>query len=990
MELQLEEIFPSSSISDSCLIPSFFPTCDALCVSIFDKLIIYKVEDGITIDPKEFEFYGEIMKIIPIAMLFGNSAVMVVLKDFRISILQADEDDFFYDSNNFNLKTLGTGSILPTNDMPLINDIKVALHPTAIAIQHSNCDIEIFPVNSSCTLDVPMPITIGCKKIIDFQFVGPTSKVTRLTVLVKQYDSKRVLKFIDISLMSNNNSYTIDSTNVELPADTYLIMPYDPLNSSIIIAFSTQQAIRVSYEGLKPTTTTATIFTPFPIEKIYQMKSDLYIIVDKKGNLKFSKIEEQGFIHFYNISNISNVNSVVVISESMILVSSDSDNSFYTIDNTVTPPIANIFSRINFSGVVQKFRQIDDKFVSISSKSIVEFYGKMINIKPLVKIDMKNFTNIFPFEFNDMVCNLVSNETTTKMISMYDYGELVEVKENNFDLENQVLEFVQLNKKSYIQITNHKIIYINNDEIKDCIEQRDCIFLASANNKFIIISTKNYVYLYHINNDKIEQIKSISLHCQALKVSSNKYGFADTDNIYVYNINNDSKFEIEFSNVKELTFIDDKIYIIDIFNQILYISIHDKSINYFKTHGFYSNFCTISDNSIIACGENPLLIKNETIILINSNPFISANFFENQLYTLDSESINVSSVSNKLSYKCNSYLTNYNIIDFYKVDCFYIFIIKNQNIKLYCTASPYEQIDIEKSFFELDDYTGLCFEGLNIYISSSDTLYKFVIINGTPVKTSECYFDKTIEQFSNFNNYFIIKHNDEIKFIYVNSNKTQMDAIEEFKLQSHSEIKKYCCNGYLLSIYTENEIIVYLFKGELSQFIELVKYKTNKNISEMVIYENDIVFGTKNGDLGILSIEDYSSETNEPIFNLQYCFHIGGEITALSVIDNFILIGTNKGNIFRISPEKLSTQFCNLYNFLADRIFSNGNFNKTLQREVMSGRYIENTSKQTYEFSLIDKFRQMSKDEKKALLNGSNYTIDETMEITSFIDFDFC
>ncbi|KAH0788907.1 hypothetical protein GPJ56_007202 [Histomonas meleagridis] len=332
MDLLLSEVIQPTGANDACIIQSFMPTLDVLAIAQGDRIIIYPMEDGFIGEPNSFQVYGEIEKIVPIQMSYGESGMMLILNDLRTCILQNDPD-----SDSIKIKTLATGNLTPTSNFPR-TPIKIATHPTAIVIKYTNFTIEVFPISSHCTLDPPLPITIGCKRIIDFAFVGPTSKVTRLAILSEEFNTPPILRVIDIDLM--NSSFTSDpSMDVTLPNDTYKIIPYDPENSSLIIAFSSQQAIRIMYDGLTPTTTTATIFTPYQIIDMFPMSHNFYVSIDSHLTMRYAKIEEQGPVHFvdFGISVPQPISSVSISSSLAFIASNDSDSVLYNIDQESLP-----------------------------------------------------------------------------------------------------------------------------------------------------------------------------------------------------------------------------------------------------------------------------------------------------------------------------------------------------------------------------------------------------------------------------------------------------------------------------------------------------------------------------------------------------------------------------------------------------------------------------------------------------------------------------
>ena len=328
MSFRIDEIIPASKITDAVLLPSFNMLDDFIAIARGNMLYLHQVTEGYAGEPQTVELFGEILKLIPIRNS-SSANLLVILKDMRSCLIR----------NNFDtIETVSTGNIAPSSVIDLPKTVKHAVIPLALVLQLQSHHLTVFPISPNTEFGTPFPIAIGCKRIVDFVFIGPISKVTRLAVLTEEFHSSPTLRMIEFD-PSNGSFFEDPAQNIKLPDDTYAILSLLPDTHSIIVAFSSSRAIRVTYSvGLIPQTTTATIFTPSKLTWFAQMCDTFYALIDEKGKIMVSELDETGPIKLVAVADCHKPITVITITESLLFVVYNyGPSTYYTISIIITP-----------------------------------------------------------------------------------------------------------------------------------------------------------------------------------------------------------------------------------------------------------------------------------------------------------------------------------------------------------------------------------------------------------------------------------------------------------------------------------------------------------------------------------------------------------------------------------------------------------------------------------------------------------------------------
>ena len=1017
MEFFLSEVFPASSITDVATVSSFYEDCDALAVGLGNRLVIYKIEDQFLHDPRTFELYGEINRVIPIQYSHATQGnLLVILDDLQVCILSADEND------HNKIKTVSTGTLSPTSDAP-IPKIKHALHPNAVVLQLSNTRLDVFPITSNCKLSIPFFVEIGCKRIIDFHFIGPTAKVTRLAVLTEEFNKANILRLIEID--SLNNSFIEDpEKNVTLPPDTYLLVPYDPENQAIIVAFSTQRAIRVLYNNLTPQTTTATIFTNVPLTKLLPLKPNFYMAIDQANNLRVVKLEKEGNVHFIDVAKCPRPSAIAAISSTLAFIGSELDDSIiYNVEEGVNSSSATVFDVIKNTGPAINFFQDQNKLISIFEKAVIESQ-EMYGFKPLLKVSCSGFSNIFPFfiESKEMSCFVLSSSNYSKILSTtidgeyLDYSNLV-----NFCYNEPTIAFKQLDEHTFLQITNKKIIKFteNNNQIISIDNPDDpnnIFFKASIWNNKLAVSTQNSIQLYDFQENIIAKGSRIVPNgiITALAISESYLAYATTSPssiiiLHTNSLQSDFKTITVKSNVViiDLLFHCNTIFALHLKDKFSIFNIRNtKIVKEIINCGFHSQMRLINENQIFVCGSNPMIIN-----AINNSQFHgfplkvdslnSAIYFNEQLILLNTDSLTFGTLTPPkfVNFSLRSQMP---LIDIFKMKDKYISVkkVSPHNEALFLSSDKYEE-GIEPFYvFQMNNcFTGYYIEKDYLFIGTNQSVIKFQILDETIQYLAEASIsgifltnqintthprNNYIYKIGTFRDYMYIQNYNQVIF-YTADISTPHECILYPMIPPlviRDEIIHFACNNQIAAIVNANKtVIIYSYDDFHEKFIPIPSYQSPVEITALSISGTKIICAAANGVVLVLgSVCSFNSAQTEHV--VQVSFSIGERITSMRTFpDKTTILGTRKGKVMILRHIKANDKLYSAYEILTSKLQSIGRFTKRLQRYPKIGRYIL-PGKMIYDLDLIKRFNSLTADEQEKIFKNSTISASDARHLT--------
>lgn len=944
MDYCISEVFPSSAINDAVLVPSFYDDRDALALAKGNHLVIYTVEDEFVVEPKSFEIYGVIEKLIPL-----KSNLLVILTDLRACILKADDND----PNN--LITVRNGTFQNAWESSRV-PIKYAIHPTCLILQLENFQLDLYPITSDCPFGDPFKIKIGRKGIIGFQFIGPVSKVTRLAVLTEEYNNKPpVIHLFEIDPI--NRSYSEDpSFDVKLN-DAYFMIPYDVEEHSIAIVFSTQQATRVMYNELNPYAKTATIYTLDRLIKMIALTPEFHLAIDQANKLHAVNIKEAGQVRFVNIGNVPHPSEFVKITSNLAFVASNKDDSvLLAINQENNTYNASVFDTIRSTGKIINFREFGNSIISIYERAVIES-KLMCDFSPFLQIECPGFIHIFSFYFDGkgVNCFAFSDEVSTSVMGENIDREFIDLSDM-FDSTSPTFLFYALGKNSFLQVTANKIWlykYINDPEEKFdsiCIDlpigESEVTQVSRYENAFAVLTNDNKIYFYDIisesnNIEKIEnkekenndleeeivkenknggeeaekneientekvaddenksyeirqrnqiivennQISSISLSNNFLAISC-----FNPDKISIYHFQNgDFVFarSIEIGPIVDLAFHNGTFYALSPTEKITLVQPNFSTLTVLSCPGRHSSIRPINDKTIIVCGPDPSVIfgYNKVYPLNLKSQITDAIFSEDSLAVLTNDSLLFGNLSDPFYYN-QSFTSPSKLLDIIEYDDMYIFIQYNSSniVTFYSIPSKGKgNIDLEKY---LNDSQKVVFGGL---------------------QQSENYVDH-IKQ----NDSLIISSSSRILTYQFVSKKPVLVSVKKYPRQIY-KIGTFR-NYYYIQFCEEIQFFYpsYFFSENSEDSLKPVFSITNNaRIMSCVTSNQMIAFTFSKKQIALFDFDDY----NERLIQFSAPFQSRETITALSIIDETVIFATSHGNIFSLdlipdmSGSSLSSRF---------------------------------------------------------------------------------
>lgn len=514
MDFGFTEVFPSSAVNDVVFVPSFYDIYDCLVLAKGNRLIVYVIDGEYVTEPKSFEVFGVIERLIPVRYSHaGKSNLLIILTDLNACIVRTDDD------NPNTLISEKVGTLQSSWDSEKI-PIRYAIHPTCIIIQYQNFSLDVFPIQSDCTLGESFKITTGHKKIISFQFIGPTSKVTRLVVLTDEYSQVN-----NTGKTQQTHRYDIDLTNMtyqESPAfhvvldDSYFMIPYDLDNHSMVVVFSSQQATRVIFEELEPVVKTATLLTVDRLIKVIALSNSFHLAINSSNVLYCTNIEKEGQIILRKLGTVPHPSEFVPINSHLAFVASKTnDSQFIIINHENYSYSSSVIDTIRSTGQILAFRSIKNELFSIYQRAIVHSHISC-NFSSNIQIELELFNKIFVFYFEqrELQCYLLSNSDLTLVMGNNMDGELIDISDV-FESSLPTLAFYQLGPNTFLHITNKSIRLYDFDHSENdnpiTIDDIGIINVSRSDNLISVLSSKDRIFFYEIigTPDEINEEESM-------------------------------------------------------------------------------------------------------------------------------------------------------------------------------------------------------------------------------------------------------------------------------------------------------------------------------------------------------------------------------------------------------------------------------------------------------------------------------------------------
>ena len=972
MSLLLREVVPATSINDAALIPSFTEEAeqDVLAIAKGNKLLICPISTIETEPPKVYEFNCEIKAICPISYL-QLSNILIIFASYKACIFGSDG------------KSKQEISLMNSSELLDPMEIKYAIHPRVFAFQTSNHHIDIYKIKENSLLEYTTTCSLGCKKIIDFCFVGPTERIIRLAVLASNFSSAPMIHTIDIK--DDMINLTLDSQKrVTMPSDAYMIFPIFPNENSKIAVLTSNQLKRVSYRKTEPKVTNATICTLDKILNCDHIQNDLFSFVDEAGSFGLVQISNKGNVHFEGLGSTEKPFKVVSLTNNLLFLASKvAPSRFVKIKKDSTIKVLKLFEN---TGAVTKVFRNNYQYIALCNRGAIDVLPYE-NIEVKERIDFIGGIKIL--EYNNKSS---SNDSYSFVVSRV--NEAIEIHETKLDANR------------FTCISNRKILFIN-DRIK-CTESEIEIdgktFMSCQDNQKIIICSASEQYACIItesttNNILSQNLKIIPLNEQCI-ISTDFDNFFQKMNIkeqiidilinnnflvivtsyaVVYRISNGEVIKIiDTPKTASICFIENGLITLD---TIDYLRIYDfNKLNPMVIYcpGLHTKICP-GNGYFIICGSNPSLLfdKSFSVVPIQCEPFYDAIYLENYnqknyIATLDFNSIKIIKLLGKsFLNKCSVFadpLTSFvrlpNNSQYSKQlyvysrtrnETTYFFLNSGQNLDLLSNAHP---------FYECKNFVACNVVNNMINIVS---------------KNEVVIFDKNLKPIHSINIEseilnFIVNHSKG--YIYLKDSILGIDSNSLiFKANESQEISYVSMNDrYTLVLINKNEMVLFSINDDYSYkladmaniYDEITCISLNKDV---------ILVGTKSCKLLIFQIVNMSTIKQVNSLNFLTLYP-----SSIDKFNNSFYIGFNNGKILEIRIFDADFKTEKLLKFLQLKIKCEAGF--TVYNQILSdhSKY-NNESGYVFDISVFEKYASLPIDEQKYILRESGIAYEEATDV---------
>lgn len=941
MSFAISEVLEPTSVTAAELIPSFSPNGDVLAAARGNRLYLYPIEGEILGTPKIVTLYGTIFKVIPLKTSMVSN-ILVILTDLRSCILNCDDDG--------NINTISSGNLTPSPPCLPLDEIKYAVIPSALVIKFHSNDLTVIPINSESELGTPFPITLSCKSIVDFVFIGPISRVTRLAVLTNEFHDSPKLHLFEIDLTNNVGTEDINQT-VSLPEDTYMIFPYLPETHSVVMSFSSVKAISVTYaSGLPPKPSSFTIFTPNKLPWLAQMKENFYAFIDDVGTVRVSEISEDNTLRFTDIGKTSIPSAVVAVTESLLFVAAKSGPaSLYEVHHT----------------------KLEKKMIIDSADSVREFTGnhilfncaiarmdRVIKVRPSFVLQMKNMTNVWANGTPDNDYFVLSTPQNTFFLQGMD-GVYEDSTGDRITDEPTIL----FSFEPSVHVTPTRASF------GDDIKAGEFTCAACSSSSVVLVSPQEAV-LYSLDHTVLHKFEGSFI---AAAMSDNLLALATINTLRVFNTEYEEITSVGLiSPVASIAIHRGNIYAAHSFGYVTIIS--GGRAHTVKCDGFHSSARVINDK-VVVFGEIPVCFDGSEMMLYG------------QPRTLDGCFLNGSTVSvmrDGLSFGIEQGVST--TVATFNDDKMPLTIreIKGGFVMAY-GDSLYTCGDLQSpkhlvQKFETDIVGIESFDDVLIVLTKR-TVYLMAVDSPTSVYAGPAHKNHQDAVCCGiYNDQLYIMYAYSVKFYHIERSMNGVDLIDSGtqRLDNPQRFVAVATGSGVFALADEDGK-VRIFGG--AQMKEIACSATSYRITKLGILGEHIIAGTQCGEIvAITAINDAAKQIR---IEAASSLALGNAVTAISPErSGTVLVGLSSGQVFSVRQMSHPRNFAPVYEALENRVYSLGHFNKVLERSIWFKRFIIRAER-FVDLDLIKDFIALSPDAQETVLEVSQICREDALATLS-------
>lgn len=950
----------ANNYSDDGSIDIIFAKGENIQFAKYQKEIVFQ---------NEFRLFGEIANVISIgAELSQEKNILVVLSNSQYAILSI---------NCNGIKTKQFGYLSSSNkvtDYPF----KYAVNDYFLVININNNLIQILKITEESMLDYSYNCFIPGKDIIELEVLNNDPDLIRVGVLISDFDKLNKLLIYDIDNKSKL-APTSPSISIKLSLDSYKFIV---VNNNVLIVLSSSVAKYIFMDkNKKITQKTSTIFCSNPINAITKLSNNCFICSDLDGNLLILDLYDSGLVTLKRIGKIDVSMKLLSVSKDTI-ISISKYGKCYLINHEqkkIIPIIAN-------SGKVNKILKLNNnEYIGISSDNNLHIINTSLKFNPIVSTEIPMIKNAWFFDDKFLVTTVYGT-----FLLLFNQNKFERIEDERFITNEETLSFCS---SPFIQITKTKI---TNSKTEMEFQEILCSSISNSTIGLVVYNNnQNSIFIAYFDLKIISNIvSSRKMDCIAVNKKFIAISSWDENLIDIYSIENNNIIKSISRPAVDLVFINDDLIVLEPRDKCYRYSIlNDNEVEQYQCEGIHNSITSVSDNSIILTGEQPVIIKDGVINGLDFTKITKCSNSDNKYLFICGDILTLCE-SNGFSLTAKYGNFDSNVIDILKLPEINKYIIASQDhneISFSISKHPLFKQNHILSYKTTKKFVG--FSAIDIFS------YIFIVtiienqFNLYELYEEKLTFKKSIKlhkppiQITNFLKYLLIGFEDEVKLYeieYISNSEININEVTSILTQgSTSSISTN--NSFIIVSDSLQSIVLYSFDENNQIFNEIARNCNDYGFSHCKIL-NDNIFGSDYfGNLYYMKMS-HSRNIDSFDINIYSSYSFGQDITfitSFSKEDN-ILIGTQNGQYFEIHEFYPSAQLKLLYKEIESTVKSLGLFNSFDFRHVTK-RFHPIKSDNMFNLDLFQYYLGLSNEDKTRICRSINISCDDAEKMCKCI-----
>jgi hypothetical protein len=538
-------------------------------------------------------------------------------------------------------------------------------------------------------------------------------------------------------------------------------------------------------------------------------------------------------------------------------------------------------------------------------------------------------------------------------------------------------------EKRYIQVTDDQICIFSDDGPKTY--GLSGITCAAYNSGFLVVGTDKNLVLFDVEAEIKEHHKWQMDGVVAVSISpSSIAAFTFAGRLIIISIMRKKIIsESEHLAVIGLHYLpDESLVIVPTLNSIYVRREIETEI---ACEGVHTGIIPLSNGDALITGDPPYRLHNGGLTPLKSPVAISAAFFEDRLFLLGANELYCGSIGEAIPCSVN-YASNCPVVGHRRFGKFYFIArLVGNSVQLFCSTSKFGTFSGEEAPFYIFDedvvFVDFLFFEEALFAVGSTKIARFVVYETVSECTSSIALAVPCLSCGIFR--------DRLLYLQFSKEITYNTIDEDCNLErcfglSHSDpILASAFFDDIVAIVGPSKLLLLYWIDEFNErFVPVATWSSFEVLTAVAIVKTYVVCGSSGGNVFIIDlVERIGGEIEPEVLN---SFSIGERVTVIGVLGSRVLIGSEYGMVIELQEFDESESFRQLYQVLAKRVCSLGRFSKGLERMSKVGPFF--TSKgDVCDLECLTRFREMSEEERTAILADSGFRNDEVMDLIDIL-----